>query len=75
MMDEIKPGVYKHYKGNLYQVIGVGRDSETLEEQVVYIALYEGEFGKNSLWIRPRKMFQEDVEFEGRRVPRFEFIR
>jgi len=68
----IQPGIYRHYKGKFYQVIGVGRHSETLELLVIYKALYENEFGKDSLWVRPLAMFIEMVEVNGRRVPRFE---
>lgn len=60
-------GTYRHYKGNLYEVIGVARHSETLEELVVYRALY-GEFG---LWVRPKAMFLETVVVDGVAVPRF----
>jgi hypothetical protein len=56
-------------------VIGVGRHSETLEEVVIYKALYEGEFGQNSLWVRPKQMFSETVSFEGKEVKRFEFVK
>jgi len=73
--EKVKPGIYRHYKGNLYRVMGVGRHSETLEEFVVYIALYDGEFGKNSIWIRPLSMFLEDVEVDGKKMPRFEFLK
>ncbi|MEE8126386.1 MAG: DUF1653 domain-containing protein [Nitrospirales bacterium] len=66
----IQPGVYRHYKGKDYQVIGVARHSETEEELVVYRALY-GSFG---LWARPTAMFGETIEFEGKRVARFERI-
>jgi cyclomaltodextrinase / maltogenic alpha-amylase / neopullulanase len=68
----VKPGKYKHYKGKLYEVIGVSRHSETLEELVVYKALYQEE-GRN-LWVRPLKMFIEEVEIEGKKIPRFEFL-
>ena len=71
----LKPGIYKHYKGNLYEVVGVARHSETMEELVVYKALYENEFGKDSLWVRPLKMFIENVEIQGRQIPRFEYIK
>ena len=74
-MEEVKLGVYEHYKGKRYEVIGVGRHSETLEELIVYRALYDSkEFGKNSLWVRPKKMFLEQVEIDGKMVPRFKFI-
>jgi len=58
---EIKKGKYQHYNGNYYNVIGVARHSETLEELVVYQALYESEFGKDQLWVRPKEMFMETV--------------
>lgn len=64
------PGHYRHYKGNHYRVIGLARHSETLEPLVVYQALY-GEMG---LWVRPAAMFTESIEFNGRRVPRFDRI-
>lgn len=66
----IKLGKYEHYKGGQYEVLGIGQHSETMEQFVVYKALYcEGD-----LWIRPLKMFLEDVEFAGKRVPRFKYI-
>jgi cyclomaltodextrinase len=68
----LKPGKYKHYKGKLYEVTGTARHSETLEELVVYKALYQPE-GEN-LWVRPLKMFTEDVETDGKKTPRFEFL-
>ena len=71
---ELKIGKYQHYRGNFYELIGIARHSETLEEMVVYRALYESEFGKNVLWVRPKAMFLETVEHEGKRVPRFKFI-
>jgi hypothetical protein len=66
----IKPGRYRHFKGNEYEVIGVARDSETEAEFVVYRALY----GERGLWIRPIAMFTEHVERDGLRRPRFEYI-
>ena len=71
-MSDLKKGIYRHYKGNPYEVIAVAKHSETLEELVVYKALYQPE-GEN-LWVRPLTMFKETVEFEGKRVPRFEFV-
>lgn len=74
-MSSITSGVYKHYKGNLYEVIGVAHHSETLEELVVYRALYDSpEFGKNAFWVRPKKMFFGMVEVDGKKVPRFELV-
>ena len=71
-MERVTPGIYKHYKGRLYKVIGVARHTETLEEFVVYHALYEDKkFGKNAMWVRPKKMFLEHVEVNGKKVPRF----
>ena len=63
-------GKYEHYKGNQYEVIGVAKHSETLEELVVYRALY----GEHGLWVRPLKMFLETVEIDGKKIPRFKFI-
>ncbi len=69
-MDTIRPGRYRHFKGNEYEVIGTARHSETLEEMVVYRALY-GEFG---LWIRPAAMWNEIVERNGKTFHRFTYI-
>ena len=74
MTQKIKNGIYEHYKGKRYEVVGISRHSETLEELVVYKALYENEFGKDSLWVRPLKMFIENVKVEGKEMPRFKFI-
>ena len=72
---QIKIGKYKHYKGKLYQVLGLARHSETLEELIVYQALYESkEFGNNAIWVRPASMFTETVLVNGKEVKRFEFI-
>jgi hypothetical protein len=73
-MEEIKLGKYQHFKGKEYEVIGIARHSETLEEFVVYKALYESEFEKNTLWIRPKKMFLELVDLKGKKVPRFKRV-
>ena len=69
-MDEIKPGRYRHFKGNEYEVIGLARHSETQEEMVVYRALY-GDFG---LWVRPVSMWNEAVERDGKTFRRFTYI-
>lgn len=66
-MSTIKPGRYRHFKGNEYEVIGTARHSETLEELVVYRALY----GNGGLWVRPAAMWTETVERNGYRGPRF----
>ena len=71
-MNQLKLGKYQHYKGKFYEVIGIARHSETLEELVVYRALYNTkEFGKNAIWVRPKKMFLETVTVKGKEVPRF----
>jgi len=67
----LKLGKYKHYKGKEYQVVGVAKQSETLEKMVVYKALY----GKKELWVRPLKMFCEKVEIGGKKVPRFKRLK
>jgi len=66
----IPTGIYHHYKGNTYQVLGVASHSETEEELVVYRALY----GNRGLWVRPLTMFQGKVEVKGKSIPRFELI-
>lgn len=74
-MSDFKIGKYKHYKGNFYQVIAVARDSEDLKELVVYRgSYYSKEFGNNPVWVRPLTEFLEEVEFNGKKVKRFEFI-
>ena len=71
----IKSGqLYQHYKGKSYRIIGMARHSETLEELVVYQALYETEFGKDSLWVRPKSMFLENVIIDGVEKRRFRLI-
>mgnify|MGYP000852714745 CR=1 FL=1 len=63
----IAPGLYRHFKGGLYEVIGLATHSETREQLVVYRACY----GEKGLWVRPETMFLEEVPHEGRTVPRF----
>ena len=72
---DIMLGIYEHFKGKEYEVIGVARHSETQEEMVVYRALYDSEYGKDALWVRPKDMFVEVIEQAGKVVPRFRFIR
>ena len=67
---EIQKGIYRHYKGNEYEVLMVARHSETEEEMVVYRALY-GDYG---VWVRPYAMFVEKVEVNGVLVDRFAFL-
>ena len=67
----VKPGIYRHYKGNEYEVVGVAKHSETLELMVVYRALY----GDAALWVRPYEMFIETVEVDGDITPRFQWVR
>lgn len=75
MPKELKIGRYKHYKGNLYEVVGLATHSETKDRLVVYRALYDSpEFGKNALWVRPLAMFLETIEIDGQEVPRFAYI-
>jgi hypothetical protein len=70
----MKPGIYKHSKtGNLYKVHFVAKHSETVEEFVVYEALYENP--RSKFWVRPAEMFGEMVEINGEKVPRFVFIK
>ncbi|HVA82822.1 MAG TPA: DUF1653 domain-containing protein [Candidatus Aquilonibacter sp.] len=72
----IKKGLYQHFKGKRYRVLGIAHHSESLDELVIYQALYTSkEFGKNALWARPAKMFVEKVRHEGKMVPRFKFLK
>lgn len=72
----MKIGIYKHYKGKEYQVLGTARHSENLEELIIYKALYYSEkFGNNALWVRPKKNFIETIIHQGQKVPRFKFIK
>jgi len=68
-MTEIKTGKYRHYKGKEYRVIGIAKHSETLQELVVYKALY----GDGELWARPKEMFLEKILIDGKEVFRFEY--
>jgi hypothetical protein len=67
---ETPTGLYRHYKGGLYEVIGTARHSESLEPMTVYRALY----GAHGLWVRPAAMFAETIEMDGVVRPRFEKV-
>lgn len=64
------PGLYRHFKGNEYRVLYVAKHSETLEDMVVYQALY----GEKGIWVRPASMWNETVKQEGMAVRRFTYI-
>lgn len=70
-MPEIRPGVYRHFKGNEYQLLGLARHSETCQPMVVYRALY----GEGGLWVRPAHMWLEEVGRDGYKGPRFQYVR
>ncbi len=69
--DEIRPGLYRHFKGNYYEVIAEVIHSETGERLVLYLALY----GEHQLWVRPKELFCETVDVNGQKIPRFVFVR
>ena len=71
MNQAIPQGIYRHYKGNLYQVLHTAQHSETEELLVVYRCLY----GEYSVWVRPLVMFSETVTVDGKQLPRFELIK
>jgi hypothetical protein len=66
----LKPGIYEHYKGNKYEVLGVAIHSESLEELVIYKSLY----GERLTWVRPLKMFLETVQVDEEKKPRFSYL-
>ena len=70
MQNNIKLGRYRHFKGNEYEVIGIAKHSETLEEMVVYRALYD----EGGLWVRPANMWNEVIERDGKKFKRFTYI-
>ena len=67
---EIEKGIYRHYKGNLYEVLMTAQHSETEEWMVVYRALY----GEKGTWVRPYDMFVENVIIEGKEIKRFDYV-
>lgn len=70
-MTEPRPGIYRHFKGNEYELLYIAHHSETLEKMVVYRARY-GEWG---IWVRPLAMWDEPVQVDGKTMPRFSFVR
>ena len=68
--DDFPLGTYRHYKGNLYEVLGFAKHSETLEDMVIYKALY----GEGGTWVRPLSMWDNPIEVDGKTVERFEYI-
>jgi hypothetical protein len=71
-MKKFTPGYYRHYKGKKYLAIGLAKHSETLEPLVIYISLYENE--TSQIWARPLEMFIDEVELDGKKIPRYKFI-
>lgn len=72
----MKIGIYQHYKGNFYRIIGIGKHSDTMEDMVVYQWLYDSpEFWPNPLRVKEKKLFEQTVEINGKQVPRFTFVR
>ncbi len=69
-MEEIKLGKYRHFKGNEYEVVALAHNSETMEDMVVYKALY----GECEYWVRPASMWNETVERDGKIYKRFTYI-
>lgn len=75
VLASIKVGIYRHYKGQLYKVLGVANHSETQEKFVIYQALYDSQdFGANAFWARPVDAFLQRVEVNGKEIARFEWV-
>lgn len=70
-MKPIPLGVYNHYKGKQYEVVGFAKHSETLEDMVIYKALY----GEGGTWVRPLSMWENLIEVDGKTVKRFEIVK
>ena len=66
----IKPGLYKHFKGNTYRVLFTAKNSESLENMVVY----QGQYGDNEIWVRPESMWDEEITRDGKTFKRFTYI-
>ena len=71
MKDIVINGIYRHYKGNIYRVLNIAKHTETLEDLVIYMAMY----GENKLWARPLSMWNEEVYLNGKKIKRFELIK
>jgi hypothetical protein len=73
---EIKPGqMWRHYKGGTYEIVGIAIHSETLEEMVIYKMLYDSaDYKKGTVWVRPKLMWLEEVEWQGVNMKRFRLI-
>lgn len=69
-LPKIKPGRYRHFKGNEYELLHLALHSETLEPMVVYRALY----GEGRIWVRPASMWNQDVEYDGVSLKRFTYV-
>lgn len=69
-MEELQPGLYRHFKGNNYRLLYTAKHSETLEPMVVYQALY----GEGGIWVRPAAMWNEHIERDGYSGPRFTYL-
>jgi len=74
MFSTIQKGLYEHYKGKRYEVLGMAVHSETNESMVIYKALYKGNFPEGTLWVRPLEMFKENVTVDGKLIPRFRYL-
>ena len=74
-MNELKLGKYQHFKGEIIEVLCVALNSETLEKYAVYKTLSGNEtYEKGTVWVRPLKMFEENVKLNGKEIPRFKFV-
>ena len=71
MESSVKLGKYRHFKGNEYELIAIGKNSENPEE---LLAIYKALYGDGEIWVRPLSMWSELVEFEGKTISRFEYI-
>lgn len=74
-MEALPKGIYRHYKGNSYEVLGTAFHSETEEPMVVYKSLYESTYPSGTLWVRPLSMFTENITIDGSSVPRFRLVK